>query len=120
VAVDPPEAERLVTDIELFEARKARPYDDVTFLEVLRRAGPLRQDRAQAIASVSAELLEPFVRSGQVSLLRLELGVFVHSSPFSATRPSGRTIDHMSRVERPLPRTPVARGGQVPSLRARQ
>ena len=40
---------------------------------------PCREDRAQAIASVSAQLLEPFVRPGQVSLLRLELGVFVHS-----------------------------------------
>ena len=62
VAVDPPEAERLVTDVELFEAREARPYDDVTFLEVLRRAGSLGKDRTQAIAGVPAQLLEPFVR----------------------------------------------------------
>ena len=53
-AVDPPEAKSLIPDIELFQACEARSHDHVTFLEVLRRAGPLRKDRAQAIASIPA------------------------------------------------------------------
>jgi len=94
-AVNPPEAQRLVSYFELLEAGEARSYDYVALRQVLRRTGSLGESRSQTAARIRAQLLQPIVSTRQVSLLGAELGVLVHSSPFSATRPSDRTIDHM-------------------------
>jgi hypothetical protein len=50
-AVDTPEAKRLIPDIELFQAREARPDDHVALFQILRSTCSLAQNRAQAFPS---------------------------------------------------------------------
>ncbi len=93
-AIDAAEAEGLVTNVQLLEAGETRPYDYVSFLEVLRCARSFSKHRTETLPGIPPKLLEAIVSTRQVGLLRLELRVSFHSSPFSATHP-----------ERPNPRS---------------
>jgi hypothetical protein len=57
--IDPSKQKRLVPDIQLLEAGKTRPDDDVALLEVLRRARPKCERRPETVSSFVPERFEP-------------------------------------------------------------
>jgi hypothetical protein len=60
-AVDAAETEGLVPDLQLLEAGETRPYDYVSFLEVLRSARSFAKHRTETLPGNPPQLLEAIV-----------------------------------------------------------
>ena len=89
-AVDAPEVERLVADVELLQAGQAGAHHDVALGAGLERA-PLAQvqDTLEHLAGLAAHGLETIVGAIEELLLSLQIGMVRHLAPFSPG-PSGK------------------------------
>ncbi len=83
-AVDAPEVEGLVADVELLQAGQAGAHDDVALGPRLERATPAEvEDTLQHLARLAPHELQPVVGTVEELLLILQIGMFGHLSPSS-------------------------------------
>ena len=83
-AVDPPEVERLVADVELLQAGQARAHHDVALGARLERAAPAEvEDALQHLPRLAPHELQSVVGTVEELLLILQIGMFGHLSPSS-------------------------------------
>ena len=83
-AVDAPEVERLVADVELLQAGQAGAHHDVALGARLEGAAPAEVEHAlQHLARLAPHELQPVVGTVEELLLILQIGMFGHLSPSS-------------------------------------
>ena len=89
-AVDSPEIERLVPDVELLQTGQAGPHDDVALGAGLERASPAEVEHAlQHLPRLAPHELQPVVGTVEELLLILQIRMFGHLSPFPGPRGNG-------------------------------
>jgi hypothetical protein len=87
--VDPSEIERLVADVELFQAGQAGAHHDVALGARLECAAPAQVENAlQHLPRLAPHELQPVVGTVEELLLILQIWMFGHLSP-SSPRPRG-------------------------------
>ena len=92
-AVDPPEVERLVADVELFQPGQAGPHHDVPFRAGLEgTALPEVQHPLQHLPGFATHEVQAVMGAIKELLLRLQIRMVRHRAPFSPRPPGKRFI----------------------------
>ena len=108
-AIDAPEVERLVADVQLLQPGQAGAYDDVALGARLERATPTEVEHTlEHVAGLAAHELQPVVGTVEVLLLILQIRMYGHLSP-SSPEPAGKrfSLDALPHPPRPSrPRRP--------------